>query len=258
MKRQEPVTWFALAALLAAPWQGMAEESWGTIKGQVIWGKDSIPEPRPIKVNRDQQVCLKNGPLFSEDLVIDRKTRGVRWVLVWLVDAKDPKAALPIHPSLREIKHRKVFLDIACCRFEPHVLAMREGQTLEVRNPMEIPFNVRLDGGPDFPLVNVIQAPGTKQEFADLKATRHPVVGSCNIHAWMRCYLRIFNHPYFAVTDEKGSFEIKNAPAGTYQLVVWQETTGWVVGGKAGIPITIKADGVTEVGKIVVTPPAER
>ena len=33
----------------------------------------------------------------------------------------------------------------------------------------------------------------------------------------------VLDNPYFAVTDEKGNFEIKNVPAGTQKVVVWQE-----------------------------------
>ena len=33
----------------------------------------------------------------------------------------------------------------------------------------------------------------------------------------------VLDNPYFAVTDDKGNFEIKNVPAGTQKVVVWQE-----------------------------------
>ena len=39
----------------------------------------------------------------------------------------------------------------------------------------------------------------------------------------MKAWWMVFDHPYFAVTDAKGYFEIKNAPAGTQKMVVWQE-----------------------------------
>jgi hypothetical protein len=68
----------------------------------------------------------------------------------------------------------------------------------------------------------------------------------------------VLKNPYFAVSDKDGKFEIKNAPAGTYRLVAWQEGMGWVVGdtkpNKMGKKITIKADGVTDLGKLSVKP----
>ena len=48
----------------------------------------------------------------------------------------------------------------------------------------------------------------------------------CNIHPWMRAYIAVFKHPYFAVTDRDGKFEIKNLPPGTYTIKAWQEKLG--------------------------------
>ena len=48
----------------------------------------------------------------------------------------------------------------------------------------------------------------------------------CNIHPWMRGYIAVFKHPYFAVTDKTGSFELKDLPAGSYTITAWQEKLG--------------------------------
>ena len=45
----------------------------------------------------------------------------------------------------------------------------------------------------------------------------------CNIHPWMKAYFFVLDHPYFAVTDEKGRFEIQGLPAGEYTLSAWHE-----------------------------------
>ena len=50
-----------------------------------------------------------------------------------------------------------------------------------------------------------------------------PIQYKCTIHGWMTGYVRIFDHPYYAVTDENGKFEIKNAPAGKFRIVYWHE-----------------------------------
>jgi hypothetical protein len=63
--------------------------------------------------------------------------------------------------------------------------------------------------------------------------------------------VRVFDHPYFAVTDADGKFEIKDAPAGKYNVVMWQEGVGWVNGGKAGKTIEIPAGGTVEVNEKV-------
>jgi hypothetical protein len=62
----------------------------------------------------------------------------------------------------------------------------------------------------------------------------------------------VFDHPYFAITDEHGKFEIKDAPAGKFRIVAYQEKIGWRGGakGKKGQEITIKAGGVTDLGDL--------
>ncbi len=59
--------------------------------------------------------------------------------------------------------------------------------------------------------------------------------------------MMVLDHPYFAVTDENGLFEIKNVPAGTLKLVSWQESVGWLDGGRSGIDVEVKPDAVTHV-----------
>ena len=34
---------------------------------------------------------------------------------------------------------------------------------------------------------------------------------------------RIFDHPYFSVTDDTGHYQIDNIPPGTYEVIAWQE-----------------------------------
>ena len=50
----------------------------------------------------------------------------------------------------------------------------------------------------------------------------------CDLHPWMRCYIAVFKHPYFAVSAKNGSFDLKNLPPGKYTLEAWQEKFGTV------------------------------
>ena len=74
-----------------------------------------------------------------------------------------------------------------------------------------------------------------------LKKESGPILYKCTIHGWMSGYVRIFDHPYYAVTDANGKFEIKNAPAGKFRIVYWHET-GLRGGakGRFGDPVEIK------------------
>jgi hypothetical protein len=48
----------------------------------------------------------------------------------------------------------------------------------------------------------------------------------CNIHPWMHAFIGVVGNPYFAVSGEDGSFELKNLPPGDYTLEAWHETLG--------------------------------
>jgi hypothetical protein len=220
-----------------------AAEPWGTVTGQITWGGGAVPALPPLAVTADIPHCTSKGPIPDEKWLINKDNKGVKNVIVWLIDGSDPKApkAPPVHPSLKEIKDREVVMDQPCCKFEPRVLALRQGQVLVAKNssPVNHNFNYTLD--------NKVIPAGGKLE-AELTASDRPLAVSCNIHPWMKGWIRVFDHPYFAVTDADGKFEIKNAPAGHYNVLIWHEDAGWVVeGGKRGKPIEIKAGGVTTV-----------
>jgi hypothetical protein len=262
--------YFALALLvLASPlafnvvasraYAGDQNGAWGDIKGQVILDpNDQIPQPKPIQVgqNQNRNECLAKGPLFSQEWVVNKKNRGVRWVFVWLQPASGG-APLAIHPDLATIKEKEVTLDQPCCQFEPHALAIREGQVIVAKNSATISHNIHWVGFAKNPGNNVIVPAKQSIKIDDLKADKYPVKVSCDIHGWMGGWVRIFDHPYFAVTDEDGKFEIKNAPAGTFQLVIWHDS-GYGPGspkGRDGTPVTIQAGKVTDLGDIKLTLP---
>jgi hypothetical protein len=247
----------ALAILAAAP--AARADGWGTVKGQVVFD-GAAPAPEQLKVDKDQEACLAHGPLLSQKYVVDPKSKGVRWVIVWLADPKSPqKGPSPIAPALTAIKDKKIFLDQPTCQFEPHVIALRKGQALDAKNTAKVPHNIKIDSGPTGGVnLNQIIAPGSHLLIpaAQIKPTGSAAISvSCTIHGWMKGYIRVFDHPYFAVTDAEGNFEIKDVPAGTWNLIAWQEEKGWVTeGAKAGTPVTVTADGVTNVGAIPLKP----
>jgi len=225
----------------AAPTSNAAE--WGSVKGTV-----TLPAGKPIperpKLNVTNPQCLAKGPVLNEDWVVDANSRGVQNVLVWLI-ADPPTGKLEIHPDLQKVPANPAVLDQPCCQFEPHVLAMRAGQTLLVKNSAAFPHNALIQGA-DFTANPLIPA-GGKEEFKAIPAAKAPYKVSCSIHPWMGAFIRVFDHPYFAVTDAQGKFEIKDAPAGKCRIVVWQESIGYLGGaaGRNGEPIDIKSGAAT-------------
>jgi hypothetical protein len=247
----------ALAALLL--WAGgiapAAEPGWGAVKGRVVWTGTDIPERKPIAVNKDVAHCLAKGPLLDESWVVSSENKGVRWAFVWL--APEPgRTDLPVHPGLKSVNDKSVVLDQPHCQFEPHALALRQGQELVARNSASIAHNVNWTGGLKNPGNNVILAPGKSFTITGLAADKYPVKVTCNLHPWMSAWVRVFDHPYFAVTEANGDFEIKQAPAGNWRLVVWQESAGYRGGreGRTGIPVTVPSAGVADLGSLGLAP----
>jgi hypothetical protein len=48
----------------------------------------------------------------------------------------------------------------------------------------------------------------------------------CDVHPWMQAWMAVMTHPFFSVTGPDGQFEIKNIPAGTYEIEAWHEKLG--------------------------------
>jgi len=236
---------------------GAQAQQWGTVKGQVVWGPAELPKQVPAKVDKDEGHCLSKGQIFTDEYVVSPKSKGVRWVIVWLADPESDTKEIPIHPALKAVPTKPLVIDQPCCRFEPRVSALREGQPVEVKNSAPIPHNIQFLGKAPWDKNVLIPASGMTA-LNNTKYSRLPVPFSCNIHSWMKGYVGVFKHPYFAVTDEDGNFELPKAPAGKYRLIAWQESKGYVfyndASKKKGLDIEIKADGTTDLGKIKLEP----
>jgi hypothetical protein len=108
------------------------------------------------------------------------------------------------------------------CMYEPHVLALMTNQPFAVENNDPTMHNVH-----PLPKQNRQWSNSQPAGSAPLKATFErpefamPVL--CNVHPWMRAFVFVFDHPYYAVTSNTGTFEIKNIPPGTYTIEAWHE-----------------------------------
>jgi hypothetical protein len=229
--------------------------AWGTIKGRVVWGGRELPKPEKINVTVDKLACLAKGDLFDTLFEVNPRNKGFKNVFVAL---KQPPAKanvpLPVHPDLKEIKERDASFDQPHCLFIPRAVAIREGQRVIAKNSANIVHNVRWVG-----VVNTggsLLIPAKKQAIIkNLVAEEIPLTVQCNIHGWMSARLAVYDHPYFAVTDADGNFEIKLAPAGAYRLTLYHEGIGFRGGakGRAGQEITIKPGGVIDLGEITMS-----
>ena len=245
--------------------------NWGSIKGRLIFDGDKIPKRNEVDLDQhelsptDLEWFRSLGPILHEDWVVDKKDKAVQWVYVWLipenvlVDGKrnrEAKKTLEIHQDLKAIPKEKkiVHVDQNPQGYVPHAVAMREGMSLNMRNKGPVPHVFKFTG---FANEDFAKAMPPKKEILieGLKTERSANQISCPPHPWEKMWLRIFNHPYYAVTDEHGRFEIKNAPAGKCRIVVWQESLGFKGEGrlkKDGQVIEIEGGAMKDLGDIKI------
>ena len=138
----------------------------------------------------------------------------------------------------------EVVFDQKNCIFEPHVLGVMNGAKVQVKNsdPVNHNVNSRLRNNG----FNTMLAGGQTIARPIEAAERQPGEVTCDIHPWMKAWWMVLDSPYFAVTDAQGNFEIKNVPAGTQKVVVWQEAAKFVTP-TSGQDVVIKPDDTTTV-----------
>lgn len=104
--------------------------------------------------------------------------------------------------------------------FVPHLLAITAGTTVDFPNNDTTFHNVfSLSRADPFDLGRY--PPGKTGAWRFDEPGIVPVF--CDIHSHMNAYILVFNHPFFAVTEDDGRYTIPNVPAGSYTLVVWSE-----------------------------------
>lgn len=103
--------------------------------------------------------------------------------------------------------------------FDPHVLAVVVGTTVEWPNRDDIYHNVFSFSDPKSFDLGLYKDETKRVTFE--QAGRVDIF--CSIHSAMHCIILVLDNPYYAVLGEQGSFEIRDVPAGTYRLKAWHE-----------------------------------
>ena len=204
-------------------------QTWGTLRGQFIL-EGNIPQRSPL-VTRTPGLINQDVP--DESLVVDPETKGIANVVVYLF--KRPKS---VHPDLEgggdaddvDAAGKEVVLDVLNDRFVPHVLFARTDQRIRVLNDDPVKRHVRMapirNPHHSF-LLRPSDRKGILQEQL-IQPERLPIRVTSEIHPWMSAYVLSLDHPYAAISDKQGKYEIRNLPSGEHVFFVWQETIGWV------------------------------
>jgi hypothetical protein len=214
------------------------DPAWGTVKGRIVFDGEA-PEVKEVELDKaglspaDLQWFRSMGPVLNQEWVVNPSDKSVRWVFVWLLP-ENPRDKIVVNESLLDLPEEKklVVVDQEPLGYVPHAVGVGPGQGLMMRNqgPVAHVFNFTGFKNPSF---NRAMPPGSEVKVDEIKPESAAIQVSCPPHPWERLWLRSFEHPYFAVTDENGQFEIPLAPAGKNRLVVWHESAGFA-GGRNG------------------------
>lgn len=190
----------------------------------------------------DRDHCKKGTPEEVTQQKWRVKDGAVKNVYVWL-RAPD-NSYFKLDDAQKKPARPEIVLDQPHCAFTPHCewyypawfdgkTHQPTGQKMIVKNSAPISHNSNFQGGRVNGTKNVSLTPGSQQVADWLKPDPNTAVNiSCNIHPWMNANLWVFDHPFVAITNEKGEYEIKDAPAGVdLQIVAWHESAGFINAG---------------------------
>ncbi|MBI4232392.1 hypothetical protein HY605_04115, partial [Candidatus Peregrinibacteria bacterium] len=189
-----------------------------TVSGTIFY---KGPEPKQQRVDMGADAICKGmhqDPVMSESILTDKSgdNMTLRNVIVYVKKGLEGKKF--------ETPKDAVVINQKGCMYNPHVFGMMVGQTLLIRNSDQTDHNIKSTPtkNKSFNIGQVKGSPDKEQKFS----MEEIVKLECNIHGWMNSYCGVFKHPYFSVTGEKGTFEIKDLPPGEYELEAWHEKLG--------------------------------
>jgi len=223
----------------ARAYEGMTVTNGGTLTGTVTLTGD-VPHPKGYNLTTlpDQVYC-------------GRISDGHGWRLFQPFDVGEGGAFRQVVVYLESIVRGKPFADekpprieAKDCRFLPMVNLVRDEHDVVVVNMdpamhdiqayetshlgPRVLFNVPLPISPRYPHEAGLSAHVSKHYEGPLVTQRvHMTKGrrvfvmQCGFHAYMESWALVADHPYYAITDERGRFTLTDVPPGTYRVVVW-------------------------------------
>ena len=187
--------------------------SGGSVKGTVIL-KGAAPEPRKVAVTIDQYVCGKEKN--AEDLLASPQG-GIRNAVVWL--DKAPPGTIAATPPATATMDQKD------CLFAPRVVIVPAGGRIDFLNSDRLLHNLHSTPSNNPPF-NRTQPKG---RTITISFSQPEIIRvTCDLHSWMRGWVVVADHPFYALTDGEGQFTLQRLPAGRYTLRAWQERLGMI------------------------------
>jgi plastocyanin len=221
----------------ATEWKAKGDE--GSITGTIAF-EGAVPEAatKPLDTSADPQCSAKSPNLLPETWVV--KDQKVANTFVYIKDgtlADGKKVGDYTFPAASG----PATLDQNGCHYKPHVMGVMAKQEINITNSDPTTHNIHFLQGknPDW---NQSQPNGAAPLKHSLNAAEQMAQVKCNQHPWMKAFIGVMKHPFFAVSDETGKFTISGVPPGKYTVVAWHEgATG--PGTEKTMDVTVPAKG---------------
>jgi hypothetical protein len=207
----------------------------GTVTG-VISFNGTAPAPKKIDTAADAVCGQKNPNLSTEDTVV--KDGKLANVFVYIKDGSTTDGT-KFADYTWSAPASAITLDQNGCHYKPHVLGIQTNQKLTITNSDPTQHNIHWTPkvNPEWNQSQPNGAPPIEKTFTRAEVL---VPVKCNQHPWMKAYIGVTKHPFFAVSAEDGTFTISGVPAGKYTVVAWKEGGA---GTEKTMEVTVPANG---------------
>jgi len=229
------------------------DSSTATLKIRFVYGGAEAPKREKLDGVKGD-FCGK-FEIDDESLIVHPENKGIQNVIVYVFTGRGG-IKLPDFPPRGEV----VTLANKNCRFEPHVLAVRAGDTLRVTNPDDTGHNANLNFFNN-KAQNLLIPKKQERSVVVEESEPAPIPVDCNIHPWMKAFLVITDHPFVAISDENGDLTIEGLPvnekipfrvnqqsATIKEVIINNETVEWK---KSLFELKLKP-GVNDMGTVTI------
>ena len=188
----------------------------GALSGTILFDGDA-PAADEIQMGADPSCARMHPDAVMTELVVVSGNGGLKNVFVYVKEGLEGQSF--------DVPEEAVMLDQQGCIYTPHVLGIRAGQTLTIRNSDETLHNIHAmpKNNKEFNVGQPVKGLTTDRAFDNPEVM---VPFKCDVHKWMAAYVGVLDHPFFAVTDADGSYAIEGLPAGDYVVEAWHEQYG--------------------------------
>lgn len=208
----------------------------GTVTG-VIAFNGTVPAAKKIDTSADPVCGQRNPNLTLEDTVV--KDGKLANVFVYIKEGAATDGT-KFADYTWNTPSTAVQLDQNGCHYKPHVMGIQTNQKLSITNSDPTQHNIHPTPklNPEWNQTQQSGQPPIEKTFARSEVL---IPVKCNQHPWMKAYIGVLKHPFFAVSAEDGTYSLKGVPPGTYTVVAWRE--GGADGTQKTMSVTVPANG---------------